>query len=290
MYKIQCGECRELFNYIDEMQFLLGDVEVVLDETYPDWDTSYCINCYNHKLNKKKENENMTTVYLTLDDAHYIMDKFGKVSDRIEILENRLNELEGTKCELLSDSEKQAVIEHKGKIKPTQNQRRDNIIWKAKEFINRHSKGYGVFEFGMIHYIIDFKISKNKRTVKALLIGAHTGYVHKRKTVTCHPDDVFNEYLGKAIAIGRLLELDVSHFEDAPQPDKWAVGQIITVMKTSVNHMKWKYKIDSINNSVGNLTKLFSDGGKANADLRNNKISELPIIEDTDADYSNLHK
>ncbi|MEG0380711.1 MAG: hypothetical protein RR603_03315, partial [Kurthia sp.] len=43
----------------------------------------------------------------------------------------------------------------------------------------------------------------------------------------CNPSDVFNEWIGKAISLGRALGLDVSEFEQAVQPTGFAKGQLI---------------------------------------------------------------
>lgn len=45
-----------------------------------------------------------------------------------------------------------------------------------------------------------------------------------RGIAKCNPNDVFNEHIGKAIALGRALGLDVSEFEQAVQPTKVLAG------------------------------------------------------------------
>lgn len=91
----------------------------------------------------------------------------------------------------------------------TPNQQRAAIIEKAKEFIDKHDKDthINIHDNAIIAYKLDtadFGISK------------------------CNPSDVFNEHIGKAIALGRALGLDVSEFEQAVQPTI-AVGQTIDI-------------------------------------------------------------
>lgn len=43
----------------------------------------------------------------------------------------------------------------------------------------------------------------------------------------CSPHDVFNEHIGKTIALGRALGKDVSEFENAVQPTEPVVGHVV---------------------------------------------------------------
>ncbi|MBL3731581.1 hypothetical protein JIN86_18495 [Lysinibacillus sp. HST-98] len=92
----------------------------------------------------------------------------------------------------------------------TRNQQRAAIIEKAKEFIDKHDKDthINIHDNAIIAYKLDtadFGISK------------------------CNPSDVFNEYIGKAIALGRALGLDVSEFEQAVQPNEVVMGMNLEV-------------------------------------------------------------
>lgn len=59
-------------------------------------------------------------------------------------------------------------------------------------------------------------VNKEKKTIVALNIGGITGNVYDRSVAKCHPDDKWNEDIGKAIAVGRLFNRDVSRFTDIP--------------------------------------------------------------------------
>lgn len=77
---------------------------------------------------------------------------------------------------------------------------------------------------------IEFIVNTEKRTVVAL-----AGYgnitelpdVLAKGIAKCNPSDVFNEHIGKAIALGRALGLDVSKFEKAVQPSEVVVGMVV---------------------------------------------------------------
>lgn len=215
----------------------------------------------------------------------YLICKVKKLSEMNEILEEKVRVLDGINNskskDLLSDSEKQAVTEHVAKFKPSNNQLRGEIIRKAKQFVSLkkgHFNRLHSFNFGLVLYNIDFKINKNKRTVEGLLITSE-GFVRKRVKVTCHPDDVFNVDLGKAVAVGRLLGLDITEFEDAPQPDKFTVGQTI-----EWNLGDSKYNIVSIDcDKYSFYSHRFKENYKPTCYPDLYELAK--IIDDTDAKY-----
>lgn len=235
--------------------------------------------------------------------VEYLIGKVKKQSEWIHILEDKVRDLEvvnvaENKC-LLSDSEKQAITEHGAKFKPSNNQKRDNVIWKAKRFIKEHiSNGQKQFHFpemrAFIFYNIDFKVNKNKRTVTGYLIGTHTGHVHKKVTIKCHPDEVFNEHLGMAIVIGRLLGLDVSEFEDAPQPDSFVNGQIITFPKKDEWYRLHNYKINNIKDEGNELIVIHNEviglNYRIGQEASINKLYDYVILDDSDAKYKIINK
>lgn len=58
-----------------------------------------------------------------------------------------------------------------------------------------------------------FVVNEEKRTVVGLGIGLHTKKVLKREIARCAPGDIWDEEIGKAIVLGRMLYEDVSRFE-----------------------------------------------------------------------------
>jgi len=111
------------------------------------------------------------------------------------------------------------------------NQQRAEIIEKAKKFVEGHIPIAKVgttpvtSQAGDIR--IQFVVNVEKRTVVALPYLAHAGVITRPKGIAkCNPSDVFNEHIGKAIALGRALGLDVSEFEQAVQPT-FAIGQVV---------------------------------------------------------------
>lgn len=99
----------------------------------------------------------------------------------------------------------------------TNNQKRKAIIEKAKKFVEVMIQQNFTFRF-------EFVVKASKNTVVVLVRGSGHNHIWLKAIAKCHPDDVFNEHIGKAIALGRALGLDVSEFEQAVQPDEVVVG------------------------------------------------------------------
>lgn len=97
---------------------------------------------------------------------------------------------------------------------------------------------------------------------------------------------MFNEHIGKAIALGRALGLDVSEFENAVQPSHYAVGQIGI---SAIHDNGIKYRVDEI--GEGSVFTTLYDGNKAYGDTtkplnyKDEYTTSLKIIDDTNAIY-----
>lgn len=149
----------------------------------------------------------------------------------------------------------------------TPNQQRAEIIENAKKFVEENQDDY-------FHVEVD----DEKRTVFTWKLITE-GKIYKAMTglASCHSDDVFNEHIGKAIALGRALGLDVSEFEQAVQPTV-ALGQKIFTLGyleefKFVDNEKWVLEVNGINED-GHPTH---DNGTF--------TTHYKIINDTNAKY-----
>lgn len=108
------------------------------------------------------------------------------------------------------------------------NQKRAEIIEKAKMFVEKQFDAYSrvrLFAKGSVRYCTpEWVVNEEKRTIAVLLIGYESADIWTQGIAKCMPDDVFNEHIGKAIALGRALKLDVSEFEQAVQPNELVIG------------------------------------------------------------------
>lgn len=74
---------------------------------------------------------------------------------------------------------------------------------------NRKDKEEGNFRYRCYRNKIEFHVNPKKGVVTALLRGYSFGTIHEKGFAKCHPNDTFNEHIGKAIAMRRACGLEV---------------------------------------------------------------------------------
>lgn len=180
----------------------------------------------------------------------------------------------------------------------TPNQQRAAIIEKAKELIESTKKTWsGLVVSGSLkgqnHTVenvyqvilgqispfrtrvaacnVEFVINEDKRTIVALMRSIESPKIYARGIAKCDPNDVFNEHIGKAIALGRALGLDVSEFEQAVQPNEVVMGMNLEVRTNG--------EVDFTHKPI-NTDDLF----QCNHDFQKEE-SGVFIINDTNAKY-----
>lgn len=133
---------------------------------------------------------------------------------------------------------------------------------------------------------VKFHVNDKKRTVTALAYFGNL-YPEDKEVVgkaiaKCAPDDVFNADIGKAIALGRALGLDVSRFEQAVKPTEVAVG-------TKVDD---EGDIQTVSELIETPYKTLFTGEKVSGQAFNTEESvgwltesQVTIIDDTGAKY-----
>jgi len=172
----------------------------------------------------------------------------------------------------------------------TPNQQRAAIIEKAKKFVEEKlgreqavpdSRGsiYGPW------YLedFDFVVNTEKRTIVALCKGTN-GKVRERGIAKCDPSDVFNEHIGKAIALGRALSLDVSEFEQAVQPNEVVVGQIVNFYSRWNGRLLDSFEVAKVEKQPGRITTFKNENTNSYFEFEPDKTGDK-IINDTNAKY-----
>ena len=187
------------------------------------------------------------------------------------------------------------VCEKEARQNQTNNQKRAAIIEKAKLFVEERKacregdevnqdKVNGNSTSRNHWYDTDF-VTKNNKVV-ALVYWLEYGKKRTRSPKEigrskCHPHDVFNEHIGKAIALGRALGLDVSEFEQAVQPDEVVVGMEIQYKDDFPNHPNEKRTIKSVGSK-----RLWFTNGKNFGQHYDEMILDMAFItNDTNAQY-----
>ena len=134
------------------------------------------------------------------------------------------------------------------------NQQRAEIIEKSKEFVVNH------FDNDKLKNEARFKIDDKLRKVE--LIFSEKPYM--ALVNYCEEGKVFNEHIQKAIALGRMIGIDVSEFENAVQPNEVVIGMVVK------------------NNLTANVTE---DSTEKSFSLCYAKQTEATILDDTNAEY-----
>lgn len=175
------------------------------------------------------------------------------------------------------------IVEDKQEILPpapkTQNELRAEIIEKAKGFVENILGKHDTFNTTIGKYKDQcvrpvFQVNEKKRAITVLIYGAFSKELVFKGITKCHPKSVFNVWIGKAIALGRALGLDVSEFEQAVQPTH-ATGQVC--------------KIQNWHGHDGNLTTLKNSNESGFYHTYYGgwlSHGNLKIINDTNAQYS----
>jgi RNase H-fold protein (predicted Holliday junction resolvase) len=172
----------------------------------------------------------------------------------------------------------QEAVKRVGLARKSANQQRAELIQHAKEFIDNSIQNY--FDFGITTF--EFVVNAEKRTVVALERGNRTKTVYKKGIAKCHPNEVFNADIGKAVALSRALQIDIPiEFLEAVQPDEVVVGH-----KVRGNYAEENYEVPAFH-SHEHLDGMY---GRAIAIHGIEKSAwvgteQVTIIDDTNAQY-----
>ncbi|MGE7545030.1 hypothetical protein [Sporosarcina newyorkensis] len=160
------------------------------------------------------------------------------------------------------------------------NQQRAELIRRAREFVENIIGKYPNFEMDIDRFTnqavsAKFHVNAEKRTVVALVHGYFSRKLVCKGIAKCMPGDVFNEWIGKAIALARALEIEVPvEFLEAVQPDKAELGMKIYPLFVGTNNRACTLK---------QTTRITHEGYPGYEDGRFS--SHYEILDDTRAQY-----
>lgn len=113
---------------------------------------------------------------------------------------------------------------------------RKEVISKAMDYIHTHTENGYYFTNDERCCKVYFTHNREKSTSTLVLKGYFSGTVRHKETIKCHPEDAYNETIGKAILIARankdteMKEL----FENAPQPTEIKEGMYIDILVDNI--------------------------------------------------------
>lgn len=178
-------------------------------------------------------------------------------------------------------------------IEVESNTERAEVIESAKEFVN--TNGAGEFEvtigFGATHTVYTNLITNSEeRVVTALLKDVNTNKVVAKGVSKCSLNDVYNKYIGEAIALGRALGADVRKFENAPRPKGIPKGVSVDVRSRS-GKLQASGEVENYNKLTGELefSKIHNARSFIIVEMKGRikrvNADKLKIIDDTNAIY-----
>ncbi len=129
-----------------------------------------------------------------------------------------------------------------------------------------------------------FVVNREKRTVVALMHGAHSGRLYGKGIAKCDPSDCFNEHLGKAIALRRAMGLSIpTEYLNAPKPEGHMPGDKTKLFDTGGTAV---YRTTERVNEHGKVWNTEGTFAWPDAGVRyGSPASDLIVIDDT-ARYS----
>lgn len=155
-----------------------------------------------------------------------LLERLSNAEVEINGLQRKVKDLET----VLADKTKLTT----SKMKPeTPNQRRADVIKRAEAFVEdlreraenvgKNYEGNELFREYMTK--LTFHVNAEKGVVTALSLDYYSCRLLGKDFSICAPGGVFNDKIGKAIAAGRLFDVDIpQEFLDAPQPTEAVVG------------------------------------------------------------------
>lgn len=160
----------------------------------------------------------------------------------IEELKKRVEELETKQRVRKSFTEYREIKTQKNLVNLQQKQR-DRIIEKAKneleEIISTGGENLDIpYFFKEVLWApgcLEFKVNRESRLVFANIKERKTGSVYSTGLAICHPDDCFNVYIGKLIALYRALRLEIPYeYWNVPQPTEIRIGDVVRNKNTGL--------------------------------------------------------
>lgn len=124
------------------------------------------------------------------------------------------------------------------------NRQRAAVIEEAKSFTKMCESLVGLGGSS-----VTYEVNEERREVSVILKNFVTQVKVKAR---CHPNDVWNEHIGKAIAIGRVTGANIFKFKNAPQPTEIVEGMDVELfdgdgeLYASGRALKYDSSIDSL--------------------------------------------
>lgn len=178
---------------------------------------------------------------------------------------------------------------------PTANQQRAELIQRAREFVEEHQRdlpghndcrNYGNNVCRSNYYDTEFFVKNNRVTAVIHLVNVSRKRLTLDKLVgraACMSSDVFNEWIGKAIALAKALEIEIpKEFLDAVRPDEVVVGMKVRATGKDSIENNWGFGVVEKIEMRCKLRGYWVDNGSYAY------LKEVVILDDTNAEYESV--
>ena len=189
----------------------------------------------------------------------------------------------------IDHEEYEVIIENEGHVSvKSANQQRAELIQRAREFVDNIIGSYPNFEMDIGRFSnqavsATFHVNAEKRTVVALVHGYFSRKLVCKGIAKCMPGDVFNVDIGKAIALARVLGIEVpQEFIHAVQPDEVVPGMV--VVKHSYANIGIPQTVDYIT-GTSNYSGIEEPNFWTKEKSGSLVPSQVNITDDTNAQY-----
>ena len=158
-----------------------------------------------------------------------LADSVSELNDKVEIISNLIVELKEATIAVADELSEAIVVEPVGEPVQETKLSREEIVQRAIDYVEEQIDNNGEVSHGVHALIPEFIVDIENRMVMALLRSPYaTGAIVSRGMAETSEDDVFNEHIGKAIALARALGEEVpEEFIIAPQPEQAEVGMVV---------------------------------------------------------------
>jgi len=262
---------------------------------------------YTYKTYKFYYNDNENTAYARPEQMELVSQKPTK-NQRISALESEVEKLKAElealkKAQIKAPTQSEQIAkalsaaltkvnESKPKLTPNQqasaNSLRKAIIAEAKAFVAKYTTPNSRYDDTSVvvrntRCTYDFYVNEKKRVVTVLFRSVTRRSVIVKAIAKCAPDDVFNTDIGKAIALGRALGLNVERFEQAVKPTEVVVGHVVTTKDIAgVSHTQ---QVTHFERHYNTKCAMFADGRGVSTEKFTDSASLPIIVDDTEAKY-----
>lgn len=212
-YKVTTGKEYEILSFHERTETSVEHIKISDNHSNP---FSICDYEYKYiKLVEKKltKDQRITALENEVAELRPLKQEVAELKLIVHELRDGRKTMRDVMNEVLSEPSTTNAVEDKPL---TPNQQRAAIIEKAKKFVDEHKSKYRS-EWNIVGHTVQ------------ILIYDSNGMLMMFRQAKCNPNDVFNEHIGKAIALGRALGLDVSEFEQAVQPNEVVMGMNLEV-------------------------------------------------------------